>query len=52
MGNGKSSSRREGYIDRHLLQETRKISNKQPNLMPKETRERRANKTQLGGKKY
>jgi len=52
MGNGKSSSRREGYIDRHLLQETRKISNKQPNLMPKELRERRTNKTQLGGKKY
>ena len=51
MGNGKSSSRREGYIDRHLPQEIRRLSNKKPNLMPKETRERKTNKTQLGGKK-
>ena len=40
------------YSNTILPQETRKISNKQPNLMPKETRERRTNKTQLGRKKY
>ena len=32
--------------DTSLPQETRKISNKQPNLTPKGTRERRTNKTQ------
>ena len=41
----KSSSKREVYSDTSLPQETRKISNKQPNLTPKETRIR-TNKTQ------
>ena len=41
----KSSSKREVYSDANLPQETRKISNKQPNLTPKATRER-TNKTQ------
>ena len=45
MGHSKSSSKREVYSDISLPQETRKISNKQPNLMPKATRER-TNKTQ------
>ena len=40
----KSSSKREVYSNTVLLQETRKISNKQPNLTPKATRERRTNK--------
>ena len=42
----KSNSKREVYRDTILPQETRKISNKQPNLTPKATRERRKNKTQ------
>ena len=42
----KYSSKREVDSDTSLLQETRKISNKQPNLTPKATRERRTNKTQ------
>ena len=48
MGCSKSSSKREVYNnnDTSLPQETRKISNKQPNLTPKVTRERRTNKTQ------
>ena len=46
MGCGKSSSRREVYSYTSLPQETRKISNKQSNLTPKGTRERRTNKTQ------
>ena len=45
MGCGKSSSKMEVYSDTSLLQETRKISNKQLNLTPKATRER-TNKTQ------
>ena len=44
MGHSKSSSKREVYSNTVLLQETRKISNKQPNLTPKATRERRTNK--------
>ena len=46
MGCSKSGSKREVYSDTSLPQETRKISNKQSNLTPKETRERRTNKTQ------
>ena len=46
MGHGKISSKREVYSNTSLPQETRKISNKQPNLTPKTTRERRTNKTQ------
>ena len=45
MGCSKSNSKREVYDDTSLPQETRKISNKQPNLTPKATRER-TNKTQ------
>ena len=41
MGCSKSSSKREVYHNMILPQETRKISNKQPNLTPKATRERR-----------
>ena len=41
MGCNKSSSKREVYSYTNLTQETRKISNKQSKLTPKETRERR-----------
>ena len=41
MGWNKSSSKREVGSNTILPQETRKISNKQPNLTPKATRERR-----------
>ena len=46
MGHSKSSSKTE--IDSNLIssQETRKISNKQSNLTPKATRERRTKKIQ------
>ena len=44
MGCSKSSSKREVYSNRILPQETRNISNKQPNLTPKAIRERRAKK--------
>ena len=46
MGCSKSSSKREVYSYTSLPKETRKISSKQSNLTPKETRERRTNKTQ------
>ena len=36
----KSSSKKEAYVNTILPQETRKISNKQPNTIPKTTRER------------
>ena len=42
----KSSSKREDYSNTSLPQETRKISNKPPKLIPKSTIERRTNKTQ------
>ena len=42
MGFSKSSSKKEVHCDKHLPQETRKISNIQPNFMPQGTR-RRAN---------
>ena len=45
MGCSKSSSMREVYSNTVLTQEIRKISNKQPNLTPKATRER-TSKTQ------
>ena len=44
MGHRKSGSKREVYSDTSLPQETRIISNKQPNLTPKAARERRTNK--------
>ena len=40
MGSSKSSSKREVYSNTILPQETRNISNKQPNLTPKTIRER------------
>ena len=46
MGCSKSSSNREVYSNTILPQETRNISNKQSNLTPKGTRERRTNKTE------
>ena len=53
MGCGKSSSKREVYRNTILPQETRNISNKQPNPAPKAVRERRTkNPTKLAeGKK-
>ena len=41
MGYSKSSSMREVYSNTILPQETRNISNKQPNVTPKAIRERR-----------
>ena len=46
MGCSKSSSKREVYNNKILPQETRKISNKQPNLTPKAIRERRTKRPQ------
>ena len=46
MGHSKSSSKKEVYSNLISPQDTRKISNKQSNLTPKGTRERRANKTE------
>ena len=46
MGCSKSSSKRKVYNNTILPQETRKISNKQPNLTPKAIRERRTKETQ------
>ena len=40
MGCSKSNSKREDYSNTVLPQETRKISNKQPNLTPKAIGER------------
>ena len=45
MGCSKSSSKRGVYSYTSLPQETRKVSNKQSNLTPKGTGERRTNKT-------
>ena len=41
-----SSSKREVYSNLILPGETKEISNKQPYLIPKATRERRTNRTQ------
>ena len=46
MGYSKSISNREVYSNKILPQETRNISNKESNLTPKGTTERRTNKTQ------
>ena len=51
MGCSKSSSKREVYSHTSLPQETRKFSNKQSNLTPKGTRERRTNKTKVSRRK-
>ena len=45
-GMQQSSSKREVYNNTILPQETRNTSNKQPNLTPKATRERRTKKPQ------
>ena len=54
MEYSKSSSKREVYTNTILSQETRKISNKQPNLTPQATRERitkkKKNQSQEKGK--
>ena len=44
MGHSKNSSKREVYRDTSLPQERIKIPDKQPNLTPKGTRKRNANK--------
>ena len=46
MGYSKNSPKREVYSNTILLQETRKTSNRQPNLTPKTTGKRRIKKTQ------
>ena len=46
MEGRQSSSKREVYSYTSLPKETRKISSKQSNITPKETRERRTNKIQ------
>ena len=51
MGCSKSSSKREVYSNTILPQETRKISNKQPNLTPKAVRERRMKNPEVSRRK-
>ena len=52
MGCSKSSSKREGYSNKILPKETRNISNKQPNPIPKAIRERTTKNPKLAeGKK-
>ena len=46
MGHSKSIPKREIHSITGLLQETRKVSNKQPNLIPKGIRKRIVNKAQ------
>ena len=47
MVHSKSSSKKEVYNNKSLPQETRKITNKQPNLTPRGTRKRRTNKPKV-----
>lgn len=47
MRNGKNSSKKAVYSSTSLPQETRKISNKQSNLAPKWTRERKKKNRKL-----
>ena len=51
MRRSKSSSKKEVYSNTILPQETRNISNKQPNLTPKSIKERRTKKTQVSRRK-
>ena len=51
MGCNKSSSKREVYSNTVLPQETRKISNKQPNFTPKTTGKSNKKKKLLERKK-
>ena len=47
MGCSRSTSKRDNYNNTSWPQETRKISNKHPKLIPKVTRERRTSKIKL-----
>ena len=51
MGCSKSSSEREVYSNTILAQETRGISNKQPNLTPKAIRQRRTENPKVSRRK-
>ena len=51
MGCSKSTSKREVYSNKILPQETRKISNRQPNFTPKTTGKRRIKKHKSSRKK-
>ena len=51
MGCSKSSSKREVYSNTMLPQETRNISNKQPNLTPKAIRKRRTKNPKVSRRK-
>ena len=51
MGCSKSSAKREVYSTTLLPQETRNISNKQPNLTPKAIRERRTKDPKVSRRK-
>ena len=51
MGCSKSSSKREVYSNTILPQETRKISNRQPNFTPKTTGKRRTKIPQISRRK-
>ena len=51
MGCSKSSSKREVYSNTILPQETRNISNKQPNVTPKAIRERRTKNPKVSRRK-
>ena len=51
MGCSKSSSKRELYSNTILPQETKNISNKEPNLTPNAIREKRTKKSQVSGRK-
>ena len=51
MGCSKSSSKRKFYCSTVLPQETRNISNKQPNLTPKAVRERRTKNPKVSRRK-
>ena len=51
MGCSKSNSKREVYSNTSLPQELRKISNKQPNLMPKATEKEEQTKPKTNKRK-
>ena len=51
MGCSKRSSKREAHSNTILPQETRNISNKQPNLTPKTIRERRTKNPKVSRRK-
>ena len=51
MGYRKTSYKGKVYSNTISLQKTRKILNEQPTITPKETRERRTNKTQFSTSK-